>query len=58
MEAGVARIDFVGETIAYVEEAHIGTVRWQEIQFLRANASLFGYELRGDSWVRVRGLRS
>ena len=53
LRAGVGRIDFVGESIAYVESAAVGSSRWREVQFLRANAPLFGYELRGNSWVRV-----
>ena len=53
MRAGVARIDFVGESVAYVEASAVGSARWREIQFLRANASSFGYELRGNGWVKV-----
>ena len=31
----------------------MGSARWMEIQFLKANASRFGYELRGNSWVKL-----
>jgi hypothetical protein len=53
LRAGVARIDFVGESIAYVERSARNTARWREIQFLKANASRFGYELRGNSWIKI-----
>ena len=54
LEAGVSRIDLVGETIADVEKYAPGTFRWKEIQFLKENATRYGYELVGNSWVKVR----
>lgn len=53
LEAGVSRIDFVGETIADVEKHAIGTFRWMEIQFLKENATRYGYELVGNSWIKT-----
>ena len=53
LEAGVSRIEFVGETIAEIESAW-GTFRWRELQFLKKHASQYGYELIGNAWVKVR----
>ena len=53
LKSGVGRIDFVGETIEYVEQNAVGTFRWQEIQYLRDNAAKYGYELIDNSWVKT-----
>ena len=54
LESGVSRIDFVGESIGDVEKYARGTMRWREIQFLKQNASRYGYELIGNSWIKVK----
>jgi RHS repeat-associated protein len=54
LEAGVSRIELVGETIEQVEKYAVGTFRWREIQFLKEHAAQYGYELVGNIWVKVR----
>ena len=53
LKSGIDRIDFVGETIEYVGRNAVGTFRWREIDFLNHNASMYGYERIGNSWVKV-----
>lgn len=52
LEAGVARIDFAGD-IEHTLRTARGTARWDEINFLLDNAADYGYELVGNSWIRV-----
>ena len=52
LEAGVPRIDFVGESIEEARRA-FRTTRWREIRFLDEQATAYGYELIGNSWIKV-----
>jgi hypothetical protein len=58
LEAGVKRIDFVGEDIWNVvnsPDPNISTsFRAKEINWLLQNAKKYGYELQGNSWVLVQ----
>ncbi len=53
LESGVKRIDFVGESIDDVLTKAIGSFRWKEVNWLLDNAGRYGYELVGNSWVKV-----
>jgi RHS repeat-associated protein len=52
LEAGVSRIDFVGESVDWVKKNAIGSFRWREIDFLENNAARYGYELVNNSWIK------
>jgi hypothetical protein len=54
LESGVARIDFVGETVAEACLA-IGSGRWREIRFLDEHAAEYGYRFveAEQCWKRV-----
>ncbi len=53
LEAGVGRIDFVGQSITEVLRNDVGTFRWKEVKWLLDNAERYGYKLVGNSWVKV-----
>ena len=53
LEAGVRRIDFVGDYQRTLNEA-VGSFRWQEIRFLQETAEEYGYKLIGNSWIKSR----
>jgi len=53
LEAGVSRIDFVGQSIKDVLDNAEGTFRWKEVNWLLDNAEKYGYKLVGNSWVKV-----
>jgi hypothetical protein len=57
LEAGPARIDFVGEDINSViyspERAVRESYRAKEIRWLMKHAKDYGYVLVGNSWVKV-----
>jgi uncharacterized protein YukE len=53
LERGINRIDIFGETIEHIERHAIGTTRWKEINFLKKHAAEYGYELVGNSWIKL-----
>jgi uncharacterized protein YukE len=60
MERGVDRIDYVVEGTAFtsvddVLDNDARSFSAKEIRFLNDNASSYGYERIGDSWIRVKG---
>ena len=60
MERGIERIDYVveGTKFASVEDVlryDPESFSAREIRFITENASSYGYERIGDSWVRVKG---
>lgn len=53
LEAGVGRIDFVGQSIDDVLKSAVGSFRWKEVDWLLRNAEKYGYKLVENSWVKV-----
>jgi RHS repeat-associated protein len=53
LEAGVGRIDFVGQSIDDVRKSAVGSFRWKEVDWLLRNAEKYGYKLVENSWVKV-----
>ena len=53
LESGIARIDLVGESVDDVLMKAVGSFRWKEVNWLLDNAAKYGYELVGNSWVKV-----
>ncbi len=56
LEAGVNRIELVGETISEVLSSPTRSQSFtaREIRFLMREAANYGYELVGNSWIKVR----
>ncbi|MCS6906700.1 MAG: hypothetical protein RML93_02305 [Anaerolineales bacterium] len=54
LEAGVSRIELVGETIEEVLTMRPKSFTAKEIDFLKQNAWKYGYELQGNVWVKVK----
>jgi hypothetical protein len=59
LEAGVERIDFVGESVEGITSAfkdipfsELPTYRFKEIFWLERNAGTYGYSRVGNSWIR------
>lgn len=53
LKSGIGRIDFVGESITDVLDNAVGSFRWKEVNRLPNNAARYGFELVGNSWVKI-----
>lgn len=58
MERGVSRIDVVNDDVRrilkYSNAQDQGRFVYREMKYIQENAAKYGYELRGNSWIRVK----